>query len=81
MSLSIDETNKLRASLGLKPLTNTTNSTADSDGPKKSLNSDENFVHQPAANITAKKRTEQVMEKLSTQKEKRKLQEKFLFVF
>ena len=81
MSLSIEETNKLRASLGLKPLTIDDNSTTDADASKKSLNSDENFVHQPAVNLTEKKRTEKIMEKLSIHKEKRMLQEKFLYVF
>ncbi|CAF2062360.1 unnamed protein product [Rotaria magnacalcarata] len=78
MSLSVDETNKLRASLGLKPLAVDDNANEDSDGPKKGLNSDENFVHRPAANLTEKKRTEQVMEKISVHREKRQLQEKFL---
>lgn len=80
MSLSIDETNKLRASLGLKPLTVDSNASANPDAPKSS-NSDENFVHKPAVNITEKKRTEQVLEKLSLQKEKRMLQEKFRYVY
>ena len=78
--MSIDETNKLRASLGLKPLAIDDNSTADPDAPKKGLNSDENFVHKPATNITEKNRSEKVMEKLSLHKEKRMLQEKFLYV-
>lgn len=78
MSLSIDETNKLRAQLGLKPLTTDSNASADSESAKKSGNSDENFVHKPAVNLTEKKRTEQVLEKLTTQKEKRTLQGKFL---
>ncbi|CAF0871111.1 unnamed protein product [Adineta steineri] len=78
MSLSIDETNKLRASLGLKPLTSDGNSATDPDAPKKGLNSDENYVFKPAVNLTEKKRTEQVMEKLTVQKEKRQLQGKFL---
>ena len=79
-SLSIDETNKLRASLGLKPLTVESASTADGDAPAKSLNSDENFVHQPAANVFEKERTKKVVEKLAVQKEKRLLQDKFLYV-
>ncbi|UJR33324.1 hypothetical protein I4U23_020774 [Adineta vaga] len=77
-SLSIEETNKLRASLGLKPLTNDGASSGDPDAPKKSLNSDENFVHRPASNLTEKKRTEQVTEKLGIHKEKRLLEKKFL---
>jgi U4/U6.U5 tri-snRNP-associated protein 1 len=81
MSLSIDETNKLRASLGLKPLTIDDNSTADSDTPKKSLNSDENAVHRPPENLTEKKRTEELTRKLSERKEARALQGKFLYEF
>jgi U4/U6.U5 tri-snRNP-associated protein 1 len=81
MSLSIDETNKVRASLGLKPLTIDGNSTADSDTQKKSLNSDENFVHRPPENLTEKKRTEELTRKLSERKETRILQGKFLYVF
>jgi len=77
-SLSIQETNKLRASLGLKPLTIDDNSTADSDTQKKSLNSDENFVHRPPENLTEKKRTEELTRKLSERKEARALQGKFL---
>ncbi|CAF0787426.1 unnamed protein product [Rotaria sp. Silwood1] len=77
-SLSIDETNKLRISIGLKPLIIDDHTTTDSDTTKKGLNSDENFVHRPAINLTEKKRTEQVTEKLSVHREKRKLQEKFL---
>lgn len=80
MSMSVEETNKMRAALGLKPLTVDDKPTGDPDAPKKSANSDENFVHKPAANITEKKRSEQLMEKLSVQKEKRQLQEKFLYV-
>jgi U4/U6.U5 tri-snRNP-associated protein 1 len=80
MSLSIDETNKLRASLGLKPLTNDASSTDDPNAPAKSLNSDENFVHRPAANMSEKKRSDHVMEKLSLHKEKRMLQSKFMYV-
>jgi U4/U6.U5 tri-snRNP-associated protein 1 len=78
MSLSIDETNKLRASLGLKPLTTDANSTTDSETQKKSLNSDENFVHRPPENLTEKKRTEELTRKLSQRKETRALQGKFL---
>lgn len=81
LSLSIEETNKLRASLGLKPLTIDDNSTTDPDAPKKSTNSDENFVHRPAENVTEKKRTEDLTRKLNERKEARALQGKFLYVF
>lgn len=77
-SLSIEETNKLRASLGLKPLTVDSSSTGDSDASKKSLNSDENFVHRPPENLTEKKRTEELTRKLNERKEARNLQGKFM---
>jgi U4/U6.U5 tri-snRNP-associated protein 1 len=77
-SLSIEETNKLRASLGLKPLAVNDNSTADPDAPKKGLNSDENFVHRPPENLTEKKRTEELTRKLTERKEARTLGGKFL---
>ena len=78
LSLSIDETNKLRAQLGLKPLTLDDNSGTDQDGTTKSMNSDENFVHQPPENLTEKKRTEELKRKLAERKEARSLQSKFL---
>ena len=78
MSLSVEETNKLRASLGLKPLSIDSGEASGGDPSTKSLNSDENFVHQPAIDITEKKRAEKLIEKLNLQKEKRLLQEKFL---
>ena len=77
-SLSIDETNKLRASLGLKPLAVDNKSTGDSDAPNKGLNSDENFVHRPPENLTEKKRTEELTRKLNERKEARNLQGKFV---
>lgn len=80
MSLSVEETNKLRASLGLKPLSTDTGGTGDADGSGKSLNSDENFVHQPAVDVSEKNRSEKLKEKLGLQKEKRLLQGKFLYV-
>lgn len=79
-SLSIEETNKLRASLGLKPLDIPSAASSNDDKATKSLNSDENFVHQPAINITEKKRSETVKQRLAVQREKRLLQEKFLYV-
>lgn len=78
LSLSIEETNKLRAQLGLKPLAVNDSSETDQDGTKKSMNSDENFVHQPPENLTEKKRTEDLKRKLAERKEARNLQGKFL---
>lgn len=75
--MSIEETNKLRASLGLKPLVVDDKSSGDPDAPKKGLNSDENFVHRPPENLTEKKRTDDLTRKLNERKEARALQGKF----
>jgi U4/U6.U5 tri-snRNP-associated protein 1 len=76
-SLSIEETNKLRAALGLKPLTVDGNSTADSDATRKG-SSDDNFIHRAPENLTEKKRTEEITRKLNERKEARALGGKFL---
>ncbi|KAK7483539.1 hypothetical protein BaRGS_00025213 [Batillaria attramentaria] len=69
LSLSIEETNKLRAKLGLKPL--------EAGGENASSKSSENQdVHVPAINLSEKKRTEKLREKMSTMKEKRTIQSK-----
>ncbi|VDN26977.1 unnamed protein product [Dibothriocephalus latus] len=73
--MSIEETNKLRAKLGLAPLDVGTEKKPD-DGTPQFLNSDENFVHVPAKNISEIRRTEQIQEKLKTMREKRELMEK-----
>ncbi|KAL5112871.1 tri-snRNP-associated protein 1 [Taenia crassiceps] len=71
-SLSIDETNKLRAKLGLAPLDLGSDSKADSD-ESKPKNSDTDFVHAPAKDLTKARQTEKLQEKISTAKEKREL--------
>ncbi|XP_050669681.1 U4/U6.U5 tri-snRNP-associated protein 1 [Leptidea sinapis] len=71
-SLSIEETNKLRAKLGLKPL-EVTEKTADDGKIKDDLGE---FYHKPAANITQQKKTEKIRERLEERKEKRKLEKK-----
>lgn len=82
--LSVAETNKLRAKLGLKPLEETAGpSKDDSSGPKKDasglpMHSDEwgEFVHKPADNIATKLEAEKLREKFRQKKEKRMLEEK-----
>uniref|UniRef100_A0A0X3NFR3 U4/U6.U5 tri-snRNP-associated protein 1 n=1 Tax=Schistocephalus solidus TaxID=70667 RepID=A0A0X3NFR3_SCHSO len=74
-SLSIEETNKLRAKLGLAPLDIGTEKKPD-DGTAQIRNSDEDFVHVPAKNISEIRRTEKIQEKLRTMREKRELMEK-----
>ncbi|KAL5971626.1 tri-snRNP-associated protein 1 [Taenia solium] len=71
-SLSIDETNKLRAKLGLAPLDLGGDSKADSDEAKP-RNSDTDFVHAPAKDLTKAKQAEKLQEKIATAKEKREL--------
>lgn len=70
LSLSIAETNKLRAKLGLKPLETGGPS---EDGAKSSENQD---VHVPAINLSEKRRSEKLREKMATMKEKRTIQSK-----
>ncbi|CAG9863570.1 unnamed protein product [Phyllotreta striolata] len=71
-SLSIDETNKLRAKLGLKPLDQ--GHTSSKDDMKK----DEwgEFYHKPAQNINEKTQQEKVRTKLQEMREKRRLSHK-----
>ncbi|XP_050299898.1 U4/U6.U5 tri-snRNP-associated protein 1 [Anthonomus grandis grandis] len=72
-TLSIDETNKLRAQLGLKPLevqTETSN-----DGKKKDDLGE--FYHKPAENWAQKAEREKIRAKIAEHKEKRMLQSKF----
>ncbi|KAH9286598.1 U4/U6.U5 tri-snRNP-associated protein 1 [Echinococcus granulosus] len=71
-SLSIEETNKLRAKLGLSPLDLGNVSKADSDECKP-RNSDTEFVHVPAKDLTRAKQVEKLQEKIITAKEKREL--------
>lgn len=83
--LSVAETNKLRAKLGLKPLEETTTgpSAGESSGPKRDasglpMHTDEwgEFVHKPADNIASKLEAEKLREKFRQKKEKRMLEEK-----
>mgnify|MGYP002804385713 CR=1 FL=1 len=67
-SLSIEETNKIRAKLGLKPLAASSTNSDDT----KPANEDE-FVHAPPVNIAEKERQEKFQEKLKESKEKREI--------
>lgn len=71
-SLSIEETNKLRAKLGLKPLE--VKATNSKDGKKKDDLGE--FYHKPATNIADKQKQEKLKSKLSEHKEKRNLENK-----
>lgn len=71
-SLSIEETNKLRAKLGLKPLNVGTDNGNSGDGE----NSKEEFVHKPAEDLWKKQQDEKIKEKIHLMKEKRILQNK-----
>ncbi|KAI4453222.1 squamous cell carcinoma antigen recognized by cytotoxic t lymphocytes [Holotrichia oblita] len=72
-SLSIDETNKLRAKLGLKPLEVSTDEKR-ADGKKKDDLGE--FYHKPAANLSEKREQEKFKEKLVEYKEKRHIMSK-----
>ncbi|CAL1684383.1 unnamed protein product [Lasius platythorax] len=70
-SLSIEETNKLRAKLGLKPLDvdNTPK-----DDPNKIKDDLGEFYHKPAPNNNEKIKAQKLREKIGTQKEKRQIE-------
>lgn len=67
-SLSIEETNKLRAKLGLKPLSQSSTS---ADGKRKDDLGE--FYHKPAENLASKAEQEKIRKKLQEHKEKRKV--------
>lgn len=68
-SISIEETNRIRAELGLKPLELGSESSEASVTEKKD-------VHVPAENIREKKKTEDIRQKLEERKEKRKIEQR-----
>lgn len=70
-SLSIEETNRLRAKLGLKPLETTTVSAEDPNKIKDDLGE---FYHKPAPNNNDKVKTQKIKERLTTQKERRQIE-------
>uniref|UniRef100_A0A1I8ICL6 U4/U6.U5 tri-snRNP-associated protein 1 n=2 Tax=Macrostomum lignano TaxID=282301 RepID=A0A1I8ICL6_9PLAT len=73
ISLSIEETNKLRAKLGLKPLE--VNSSA-SDPKAKPGSSSTNFLHAPAKSLTQAKHSAKVQERTLIGWQKREMREK-----
>lgn len=75
VSLSIEETNRIRAKLGLKPL--------EVGNEKKQQHTDDGYlitqegdVHKPALSITKKKETEKLSERIQKMKDKRKIKDK-----
>ncbi|TGZ53864.1 U4/U6.U5 tri-snRNP-associated protein 1 [Temnothorax longispinosus] len=70
-SLSIEETNKLRAKLGLKPLEVDNIS---KDDPSKIKDDLGEFYHKPAPNNSDKMKVQKLREKIGTQKEKRQIE-------
>ncbi|XP_066597761.1 U4/U6.U5 tri-snRNP-associated protein 1 isoform X2 [Prorops nasuta] len=70
-SLSIEETNRLRAKLGLKPLEVDNTS---KDDPNKIKDDLGEFYHKPAPNANEKLKTEKLKEKVGLQKQKRQIE-------
>lgn len=71
-SLSIEDTNKLREKLGLKPL----QVGGASEGNEEKGYADREDVHKPASNISEKKHTDKMREKMDAIREKRKINQK-----
>lgn len=71
-SLSIEETNKLRAKLGLKPLE--VRSETAKDGKKKDDYGE--FYHKPATNIGDKRRQDKLKSRISEHRDKRHVESK-----
>jgi U4/U6.U5 tri-snRNP-associated protein 1 len=74
-SLSVDETNKLRAKLGLKPLEVGDKSDKKRDDGKKKDDWGE-FYHKPAENWAEKAEREKLRSRITQTKEKRQLEQK-----
>ncbi|XP_008215336.1 U4/U6.U5 tri-snRNP-associated protein 1 isoform X1 [Nasonia vitripennis] len=72
-SLSIEETNRIRAKLGLKPLE--VDSGPKEGGPPNLIKDDlGEFLHKPAVNAAEKVKQEKLREKLAITKQKREIQ-------
>ena len=69
-SLSIEDTNRLREKLGLKPL-NVGSSSPNKEGEKA------DFVHAPAEDLWKKKKETELREKLQARKDKRNIDKKY----
>uniref|UniRef100_A0A914YLS1 U4/U6.U5 tri-snRNP-associated protein 1 n=1 Tax=Panagrolaimus superbus TaxID=310955 RepID=A0A914YLS1_9BILA len=79
--MSIEETNKMRASLGLAPLEVDDGPKireSESGDPKEKIVTEDgmDFVHKPSENLAQKKKSEKIKEKLELQKQKRIVQSK-----
>lgn len=70
-SLSIEETNKLRAKLGLKPLEV---DSVPKDDTAKIKDDFGEFYHKPALNVNDQLKTQKLKERISTQKQKRQIE-------
>ncbi|CAG5114764.1 unnamed protein product [Candidula unifasciata] len=70
LSLSIEETNRLRAKLGLKPLDGTAAKGDDSKGKKQDA------VHAPPVNLAQQRKTEVLREKMATKKSQREVEKR-----
>lgn len=81
-SLSIDETNKIRAKLGLKPLQMENKETTKSrdDGLEVITGDEGEFVHKPALSLTEKNKSDKIKAKIAEKKEKRMIENKILNV-
>lgn len=85
-SISIEETNKLRASLGLPPLElddkpkvkSPENGEESKNGEKVIVEDGMEFVHKAPESWTQKKINDKLKEKIETSKEKRRIQSKVL---
>ncbi|XP_033632494.1 U4/U6.U5 tri-snRNP-associated protein 1-like [Asterias rubens] len=75
-SLSIDDTNKIRAKLGLPPLSVDGGASNASEGGAAAAKSEDQDVHKPAINLMAKKKADEMKAKLALIKEKRKINQK-----
>ncbi|XP_025412305.1 U4/U6.U5 tri-snRNP-associated protein 1 [Sipha flava] len=81
-SLSIEETNKIRAKLGLKPLQMENKETTKSrdDGLEVIAGDEGEFVHKPALSITEKNKSDKIKTRIAEKKEKRLIENKILNV-
>ncbi|XP_044586794.1 U4/U6.U5 tri-snRNP-associated protein 1 isoform X2 [Cotesia glomerata] len=70
--MSIEESNRIRAKLGLKPLEVT--AAPSKDDPAKIKDDLGEFYHKPAQNVAEKNQTEKVRERINVQKQKRRIE-------
>lgn len=81
-SLSIEESNKIRAKLGLKPLQMENKETTKSrdDGLEVIAGDEGEFVHKPALSLTEKNKSDKIKARIAEKKEKRIIENKILNV-